>query len=227
VKTVPPYARPSQWLQHDLVERHRHALGGYQHRLRLFGPLPSFQENLNTLDGLRRQLACSVPTTDPVYERRYPFLDRDLLEFVYAIPREQVLRPGQRRSLMRRALVGVVPDQILNRKRKAFVTRAPAARLRAHWDILCELSSNSCAAALGIVASNSLMTTLQGVKNGKDIASAQLMRFFSLETWLRHVARWRVIEGLRHAGSCGLTEAPVAQSASPFGRHLLSQLRRL
>jgi asparagine synthase (glutamine-hydrolysing) len=79
VRAAPPYARPSQWLHRDLVERHRHALGGYQHRLRLPGPLPSFQENLGTLDGLRRQLACSVPPTDPVYERRYPFLDRNLL----------------------------------------------------------------------------------------------------------------------------------------------------
>ena len=33
-------------------------------------------------------------------------------EFMYAIPREQLVRPGQRRSLMRRALAGVVPDEL-------------------------------------------------------------------------------------------------------------------
>src|SRR5207253_8976270 len=45
----------------------------------------------------------------------------DLLEFVYAIPREKIVRVGMRRALMRRALVGIVPDELLNRKRKFFV----------------------------------------------------------------------------------------------------------
>ena len=34
---------------------------------------------------------------------------------------EQLVRPNQRRSLMRRALVGIVPAEILNRRRKAFI----------------------------------------------------------------------------------------------------------
>jgi asparagine synthase len=86
---------------------------------RVFGPLPSFQMNLDALNGLRSQLGCSSLSSAPRYEKRYPYLDRDLLEFVYAIPREQLVRPGQRRSLMRRALIGIVPDVILQRKRKA------------------------------------------------------------------------------------------------------------
>jgi len=76
---------------------------------------------------LRRQLACSALPTRPAYELRYPFLDRELLEFLFAIPREQLVRPGQRRSLMRRALTGVVPPEISNRKRKAYVVRGPMA----------------------------------------------------------------------------------------------------
>ena len=32
----------------------------------------------------------------PAHEKRYPYLDRDLLEFLFAVPREQLLRPGQR-----------------------------------------------------------------------------------------------------------------------------------
>ena len=52
---------------------------------------------------------------------RYPYYDRDFLEFMYAIPREQIVRVGQRRSLMKRALVGIVPDEILNRKKKETV----------------------------------------------------------------------------------------------------------
>src|SRR5207302_23975 len=80
---------------------------------------------LGTLAILQRQLARAAAPFDPPFDKRYPFLDRDLLEFMFAIPREQLVRPTQRRSLMRRALVGIVPDEILNRKTKAFVSRAP------------------------------------------------------------------------------------------------------
>lgn len=223
---VPQSAQPARWLHRDLVERHRGALG-YQHRLRLFGALPSFQENLHTLDALRRQLACSVLPTDPNHEQRYPFLDRDLLEFVYAIPREQLVRPGQRRSLMRRALVGTIPDEILNRKRKAFVTRAPVARIRTHWDVLHELTSNSVAADVRIVDSDALMATMRRVKDGKEIASAQLMRFFSLETWLRHVDQRRVIEGLGQPGSCDHAAPTTARGVSPLRHQVLSAEKTL
>ena len=121
---VPKYMRPAPWLQSSFVKRHWAALTGYPSRTKLFGPLPSFQDNLGTLDALRRQLARTALPFEPPYEKRYPYLDRSLLEFMFAIPREQLVRPTQRRSLMRRALVGIVPDEILNRKTKAFVARS-------------------------------------------------------------------------------------------------------
>jgi hypothetical protein len=34
------------------------------------------------------------------------------------------------------------------------------------------------------------------VRDGMEIASAQLMRFYSLETWLRHVSQWALIDNL-------------------------------
>ena len=126
--------RPASWLQTNFVRRNQTPLTGYQTRLRMLGPLPSFQENLSTLDVLRRQLACSALSSEPAFEKRYPYLDRDLLEFMYTIPREQLVRPGQRRSLMRRALVGTVPDEILNRKRKAYVARSLRPAISAESD---------------------------------------------------------------------------------------------
>src|SRR5262249_459941 len=90
---VPKHKRPAPWLNSGFVKRNRAALQGYEHRLNLFGPLPSFQENLGTLEGLRRQLACTDPSLDPPCEKRYPYLDRNLFEFIYAVPREQLVRP--------------------------------------------------------------------------------------------------------------------------------------
>jgi asparagine synthase (glutamine-hydrolysing) len=64
------------------------------------------------------------------YEYRYPYLDRDLVEFLHRVPREKLVRPGHRRALMRRALTGIVPAEILNRRRKAYVSRRPIASLQ-------------------------------------------------------------------------------------------------
>src|SRR5213075_2882466 len=110
-----------------------------------------FQGNLGTLDILRRQLARAAAPFDPPFDKRYPFLDRDLLEFMFAIPREQLVRPTQRRSLMRRALVGIVPDEILNRKTKAFVARAPMKTVSRDWAKLMEMTQNMVIGSLGIV----------------------------------------------------------------------------
>src|SRR5207248_3141132 len=99
---VPKYRRAPCWVKKNFLRRYRAALEGYETRLRLTGPSPSLQENVDTLDVIRRQLATSVPPSDPAYETRYPYLDRNLVEFAYSIPREQIVRPNQRRSLMRR-----------------------------------------------------------------------------------------------------------------------------
>jgi asparagine synthase (glutamine-hydrolysing) len=69
----------------------------------------------------------TVPHNNPSslsrYEYRYPYLDRDLVNFLYRIPRAQLLQPGRRRFLMRRALKGIVPEEILERRRKAYLSR--------------------------------------------------------------------------------------------------------
>src|SRR5262249_14853412 len=102
---VSKHKRPAPWLNPGFVKRNRPALQGYENKLKLFGPLPTFQENISTLQALQRQLGCEALPSGPLYEKRYPYLDRGLLEFMYSVPRQQLVRPGQRRSLMRRALV--------------------------------------------------------------------------------------------------------------------------
>ena len=51
--------------QPNFVKRNRTALQGYETRFKLFGSPPSFQENIFTLDGLRRQLTCDCPPQNP------------------------------------------------------------------------------------------------------------------------------------------------------------------
>ncbi len=51
-------------------------------------------------------------------EARVPFLDHRLAEFVMGVPAEQKVRGAETKVFMRRALRGILPDQVVNRKDK-------------------------------------------------------------------------------------------------------------
>jgi asparagine synthase (glutamine-hydrolysing) len=187
---VPDFKRPAPWLNPDFVKRNRAALQGYAGRLKLFGLRPSFQENVSILKTLQRYLAsCSLPF-EPLYEKRYPYLDRGLLEFICAIPREQLVRPGQRRSLMRRALTGIVPQELLNRKRKAFLDRGPRALLARRWAGLSEIGGHLVSESLGIVRAEGFCEALQAAREGREAPIVPLQRTLLVEAWLSGLSEW-------------------------------------
>lgn len=180
------------------------AYNGRRSRIRLFGSRPSFQDSLDTLESLRRQIALLAPPNDPRYETRYPFFDRDLLEFLFAIPREQLVRPGQRRSLMRRALAGIVPEEILNRKRKAFVFRALIAALSFEPETSAQLTDGMLSASLGCIDPQIFFQAIDRARLGLDCNTRAILRTLSLEAWLRRLRDLHIL-------SC----EPVS-SAEPF-----------
>jgi|HubBroStandDraft_6_1064221.scaffolds.fasta_scaffold00575_11 asparagine synthase (glutamine-hydrolysing) len=184
---------PAPWLCSAFLKENRTALRGYETRLKLFGPLPSFQENTSTLALLRRQLSCEGRPPEPAYEKRFPYVDRQLLEFLFAIPREQLVRPGQRRSLMRRALAGIVPEEILNRKRKPFVVRAPLVKLSTDWRDLLETNQQMVSSSLNIVDAKVFRQTLQTALDGQQVGIVPLMRTLGIELWLRAVKPYGVL----------------------------------
>jgi asparagine synthase (glutamine-hydrolysing) len=54
-------------------------------------------------------------------ENRSPFLDSSLFEFCFSVPRSELISSGYSKSLLRDALVGVIPDQVrLDREKKGF-----------------------------------------------------------------------------------------------------------
>lgn len=184
---TPRDRQPAPWLRTTFVNRYRDTFLNYESRVKLFGSPPSFQEAVKTLEGVQRQIECfSVPLELP-YEKRYPFLDRDLLEFLYAVPREQLVRPGQRRSLMRRALRGIVPDEILNRRRKASASRAPLVAISAEWASLVRVTERMMGEDLGIVDGKSFSEALRKARYGGDVPIGALIRTLDLEFWLRNL----------------------------------------
>src|SRR5260370_41151459 len=102
----------------------------------LVGPTDTFGMRLPTRRSLVKGLllmantmAKSTPSALAVEETRFPFLDQSLIEFILSIPATQLLRPGERRSLMRRSMVGCVPEDVLARRTKATGARTPRVAL--------------------------------------------------------------------------------------------------
>jgi len=179
-------AKPT-WLVPEFEKRNAKALRAYSRRFRFFGPLPSFQANLAALESLRRQVSSVGLSPQLRVERRYPYLDRDLLEFLYAIPREQIVRPNQRRSLMRRALVGIVPPEILERRRKGFIARAPLTSIRTELPKILERTANFASSRARIVDAEAFRNFLEKAANGGELLLVPVLRTLLIEAWLTHL----------------------------------------
>ena len=161
-----------------------------RHQTELFRALADISTKSGHSGGFASAVGMFHPQFDPPLEKRYPYLDRDLLEFIYAVPREQLLRPGQRRSLMRRALAGIVPGEILNRKRKALVTRSPVIAISSEWDLLVRMTDDMISDSLGIVDSKLFLDVLKNARHTSGEQIVPLMRTVAVEMWLKNVAHW-------------------------------------
>lgn len=179
---------PMPWLNSRFARRHRKTLEASVTRFHWRGPLPTFQENIHALNGLRRQIACGELSPAPFCEKRYPFLDRDLLDFLFNVPREQLVRPGQRRSLFRRALRGIVPDVVLDRPRKAFVVASHLKSVASDWRRVTNLTDAMFLEANGTLNSQILRATLEEARQGGDVPMLPAMRALRFEWWMQEPA---------------------------------------
>ena len=191
--SAPSNMSPLPWLSPAFVRGNYAALCGYPSRVKLFGPLPSLQNNIATLNVLRRLVANQATRPELLSEVRFPYLDRDLLEFLFSIPREQVVGVGVRRSLMKRALIGIVPSDILNRRRKAFLPQGQPKGDLAEWCGFVEIDQPLFSHSAGIIDSNRFLETLANARRNQEVPNSNLVKTMMLEFWLRHLT----IHGVR------------------------------
>jgi len=203
-----------QWFHPGFVRRNYAALCGYPSRVKLFGPLPSFQENAVRLNVLRRVLA--YWTLDPKLPRevRFPYLDRDFLEFLYAVPREQIVGVGKRRFLMKRALVGIVPDELLNRRRKVFVPQEPKKDGLREWPSLVATGQQLVCSSVGIIEPTRFLEALQKARRNENVPLSSLRKTLMLESWLHHLTVHRVLTNSMHAKRQGYSPGHAPEKLS-------------
>jgi asparagine synthase (glutamine-hydrolysing) len=120
-------------------------------------------------------------------EARSPFLDQELAHFVTTLPLQLLMEKGKQKSLLRRALSGLVPEEIFERPKRGF--QVPLAEwfrgvLRPAFVERC-LSESS--PLLRICRRAEVQRYLDENDRGIDHGN-RLWMLFSLATWLQRYA---------------------------------------
>jgi asparagine synthase (glutamine-hydrolysing) len=115
----------------------------------------------------------------------HPYLHRPLIEFLQAIPHDQNIRPLENRSLMRRALRGLVPEKVLTRKTKRHQGESILRGLRREWGRLQPIFANARVHTAGYIDADKLLTTLNQARNGSEDQLPGVITVIPLEFWLR------------------------------------------
>jgi asparagine synthase (glutamine-hydrolysing) len=153
--------------------------------VRRWGVAADQLDNASTWWFIMETLPHSTPQALFRPEYRYPMLDRDLVNYLFSIPREQLLRPGRRRSLMRRALRDIVPPEILERRRKAYQLRAPLDAIGKAQTKLHRVLRTSAIADAGLVDGGALLDELKRAATGSAEWYQALLRSIAYELWLQ------------------------------------------
>lgn len=156
--------------------------------------LPTRRSCIATVQLLANGISKRLPSGTVPEEVRYAYLDQDLVEFVLSIPATQMLRPADRRSLMRRALSGLVPQEILSRRTKQVGARTPVGVLAAHQSAITDLFLKPLTAELGFIDGQSLLNTIQAARNGQIRSLGRIFKAISLELWIRDLASRDILD---------------------------------
>jgi len=177
---VPPWVR-------------RHAVDTYkscnfkfnQHRCKV-GIRPSRYHAALAWVSVTETLERRHPLLSAHREYRYPYLDKDLVEFLLRVPRSRLVRPGRRRALMRNALKGIVPEEVLERKQKGVVVRTPLIALEQRRRSLSTLFSQSLLGEMQYIDSKRFLEIVDSALVGDELAwLSNIARTIYLELWLQ------------------------------------------
>ena len=184
-----PEGKIESWYRRDLARRTR--LKYRQSAVsETFGFwLPTRRSLIGGVQAMACNLAKMPAPTRVLEETTYPYLDQNVIEFALATPANQWLRPGERRSLMRRALASIVPAEILARKTKQFGARTPAVMLDQHCGEIHAVYCKSISSRLGYVDDAELLKAVSDIRMGKKTSLVRVLWTISLEFWLRDLAQ--------------------------------------
>jgi asparagine synthase (glutamine-hydrolysing) len=182
--TLPP------WLNEGFVKRFGLRERRFDRRDPFGFKRPSGREQALGYLSVVKSLAKAAYRSRGSIEVSHPYMHRPLVEFLHAIPQQQKLRPGETRSLMRRALKNLLPPKVLNRKTKRGPDEATLRALNREWPQLERIFIDPRAQAFGYVDGKTLLAAFERARHGQG--DTNLFVMISLELWLRSLEGWGV-----------------------------------
>ena len=144
---------------------------------------PSKRPLAALLIAFAKEARLNLPQQPPGLIFTYPFFHRPLVDFVMAIPGEELSGPGDMRSLMRRAFAGFVPAAILRRTSKGYYPPASARATRTAVQALGPVQRLEVVQR-GWVDPTRLEIAIVNAVDGAGQGSADVRRVLRLEEWL-------------------------------------------
>ena len=117
---------------------------------------------------------------------RYPFLHRPLVELALKTPWSLKAVPGEPKALLRRAMVGLLPEEVRRRTQNASTDHAVYTGLRKEWPLLEGLVASSMLVDLGIINRERLKNALDLARQGHAFNLSGLLSTLSLDAWMQH-----------------------------------------
>jgi asparagine synthase (glutamine-hydrolysing) len=178
-RSLPPWFSPAFIKRANLRDRNLGTKDVFGFRL------PSGRDQSAGFISLVRSISLGCRTEQSNIDLTYPYLHRPLVEFLQAIPLEQLLRPGENRALMRRGMRGVLPNKITQRKTKGNPEEVIVRALIREWSRLRPIFENARVCARGYMERGALLAALDRAKHGCEPLSSPLLSTLCLELWLR------------------------------------------
>ncbi|MEX0763203.1 MAG: asparagine synthase-related protein [Dehalococcoidia bacterium] len=119
-------------------------------------------------------------------EMRHPFWDSRLVEFLVRIPPTIRVQGGRPKQLLKKAMVGVMPPEVLRRNpHGTFGPLVPLGLREQEADRLVGFALNSKLAELGAVNTERFYSVYDAYRQGDDSRLGRLLWSFVVEEWLR------------------------------------------
>jgi asparagine synthase (glutamine-hydrolysing) len=137
-------------------------------------------------------------------EARCPFLDHQLVEFAAGIPLKLKLRGTTTKYILKRALAGIVPDEIIRRKKHGFGVPVGLWFRTSLKDYVRETLLSPEALRRGYFREPSLRRLIEEHQSGKRDHGHRLWALLTLEIWHRMFIDQQVGPWLSETSKTGL-----------------------
>jgi asparagine synthase (glutamine-hydrolysing) len=118
-------------------------------------------------------------------ECRVPFLDHELVELAARIPQEVKVRGGRLKHVLKGALGGILPDDILERRKRGFGTPMGAWLKRDLKPMLATMLSARAVEERGLLRKQAIDELVADHEAGRVDGTDRLVALLNLEIWAR------------------------------------------